>query len=698
MPPSDLYPSHPLPALNIMSVRLFLAAVHLAGVYLSTPVSSFVLTPTGQTLFLDGIPYYAPPDPVTNIASFSNVLQAATEAGGLLPITVVSANSTSYSGKDFAATVADYTARDDVFSAGFLEAVYVQYLTVSRTSEGVNLTSSLNITGPVVTTYTAKDNAIPDGPYFVSATGAVYEAWRLYSDTQGAFFETSIQNGDGTYSVLPANVGGQHLAAAVPSRLYYTATAEKPLAGIRIGVKDIFDIAGMRTSNGNRAWYHFYAPANKTALPVQRLIDAGAIIVGKMATSQFANGETATADWVDYHEPWNPRGDGYQDTSTSSAGPGAGTGAYDWLDITVGSDTGGSIRGPSAMQGVYGNRPSLGLVPLTNVMPMSPESDTAGFLTRHPALWQTAAEVMYETNITISTTYPSLVRTVDWPTTVTTDGDALLINFLSNLTSFLNGTSSDWNITTEWATTRPANATADYQVLLNLTYPILIGKHEVINLRDPFYAAYGAVHDGRLPAIDPTPLIRWNWSDTYPLSAIDDARANNSLFAHWFSSTVLVADEETCSNSLMLYVGSEATTVYRNVYRPAPAVPYGYYSEFQPFPRFLFPPTWVVYSVGYDSRWMMVKADKVFTAGNISPYWGGPDYVLPLGVASYFSSITNHTEYLPVTVDIMAAKGCDGMLFGLVQDLVAAGIIGTPEAGYSGTTGGEILFRREYSM
>ena len=105
-------------------------------------------------------------------------------------------------------------------------------------------------------------------------------------------------------------------------------------------MKDIYDLKGLRTSNGNRAWYHLYPPAENTAFPVQKLIDAGAIIVGKMITSQFANGETATADWVDYHAPFNPRGDGYQDASSSSAGAGAGEGAYDWLDISLGSDTG----------------------------------------------------------------------------------------------------------------------------------------------------------------------------------------------------------------------------------------------------------------------------------------------------------------------------------------------------------------------
>lgn len=70
-----------------------------------------------------------------------------------------------------------------------------------------------------------------------------------------------------------------------------------------------------------------YDVANRSAVAVQNLIDAGAIVVGKMKTSQFANGETATADWVDFHAPFNPRGDGYQDASSSSTGPAAGIGS-----------------------------------------------------------------------------------------------------------------------------------------------------------------------------------------------------------------------------------------------------------------------------------------------------------------------------------------------------------------------------------
>jgi Asp-tRNA(Asn)/Glu-tRNA(Gln) amidotransferase A subunit family amidase len=155
-----------------------------------------------------------------------------------------------------------------------------------------------------------------------------------------------------------------------------------------------------------------------TGTAVQRLIDASALIIDKMKISQFANGETATADWVDYHSPFNIRGDRYQDPSTSSSGPGAGIGAYDWLDISLGSDAGGSIRGPSAVNGCFGNRPSHGLVPLDHVMPLSPDLDTAGFLTRDPYLWHEAAKALYLTNITSNfTSFPKKIPTSGFPTT-----------------------------------------------------------------------------------------------------------------------------------------------------------------------------------------------------------------------------------------------------------------------------------------
>ncbi|KAL5118909.1 hypothetical protein ACEQ8H_003232 [Pleosporales sp. CAS-2024a] len=584
---------------------------------------------TGFTVSLQGVDYFLPPKKIATITG-CEALEVSFEHGAFVPITVIDGSSID---------IASYS-KDDVWQPAFLEAVY---------SQGhVPPNSSYTILGG------AASNTIAPGPYFITAAGHMYEAWRLFSDVQGAFTESTMANGDGSYSVLSAGTVGQHAAVAVPSRLYYTKTADKPLAGVRMGVKDIYDLKGMRTSNGNRAWYWFYPPANYTATPVQNLIDAGAIIVGKMITSQFANGETATADWVDYHEAFNPRGDGYQDTFSSSSGGGAGTAAYPWLDVSLGSDTGGSVRGPSQVQGLFGNRPSHGLVALDHVMPLSPVLDTAGLLARDPALWMEAAKAMYGANLSITNAYPKTIRTLDWPDSTTGVANPLLNSFLGNLTQYLQANVSSYNITAEFGNDNPT--IAPLTTLMNLTYALLITKQQVELVRDPFYAEYAARYDGRRPFVDPVPLARWDWG-VNATETVEMAVHNKTIFMDWANATLLAPSPETCSESLVLYVGSTAEKNPRNAYFDEPGVPFG------------------------------------FSNSRISVMAEVPDFVVPIGEAPYNSTITGHVEYLPVTVDFMAAKGCDGMLFSLMSDLQKNGIVKTVSTGRT-MTGGEILLRR----
>ncbi|KAK1018246.1 hypothetical protein LTR33_019395 [Friedmanniomyces endolithicus] len=75
-------------------------------------------------------------------------------------------------------------------------------------------------------------------------------------------------------------------------------------------------------------------------------------------------------------------------------------------------------------------------------MPLAPELDTAGFLTKDPILWAAAAQVLYEDNVTITHTYPTQIKTYQFPTVSTVPGDDLLIDFVGNLrgTSMSTGT------------------------------------------------------------------------------------------------------------------------------------------------------------------------------------------------------------------------------------------------------------------
>jgi hypothetical protein len=336
-------------------------------------------------------------------------------------------------------------------------------------------------------------------------------------------------------------------------------------------------VAGIKRGCGNRAFYNLYPEANQSALAVQKIIDAGGIIVGKMKTSQFANGEMATADWVDYHSPFNARGDGYSDPSSSSSGPGAGIGAYQWLDLALGSDTGGSIRNPSQVNGCYGNRPTHGLVELTNVMPLSPLMDTAGFLTRDAEIWKTAGEILYTTNLTTFKSFPKTLYTTGFPPNASTEAEGILLDFLAKLESFLSTTSSVLDYDTMWSTSAQANATnaPDLSSLLALTYPTLITKQQWELLGAPFLADYAAANDGRTPFIDPVPEYRWGYGRSKN-TTLEDAVHNKTIFQDWWNESVIPKNEETCSESLLLYPGTLAMPNYRNVYLAPPSLPAGW--------------------------------------------------------------------------------------------------------------------------
>jgi Asp-tRNA(Asn)/Glu-tRNA(Gln) amidotransferase A subunit family amidase len=130
-----------------------------------------------------------------------------------------------------------------------------------------------------------------------------------------------------------------NLAVAIPSRLYYPKVAEKPLNGLRIAIKDNINVAGAKTSGSCKAFGDFYGVRSDSAPAVQRLIDLGVVILGKLGLSQFADAEDPTGDFIDFHAPRSARGDGLRVAGGSSFGCGAATGAYSWIDLTVGTDS-----------------------------------------------------------------------------------------------------------------------------------------------------------------------------------------------------------------------------------------------------------------------------------------------------------------------------------------------------------------------
>ncbi|KAK4151874.1 hypothetical protein C8A00DRAFT_35444 [Chaetomidium leptoderma] len=247
--------------------------------------------------------------------------------------------------------------------------------------------------------------------------------------------------------------------------------------------------------------------------------------------------------------------------------------------------------------------------------------------------------------------YPKTIYTLGFSTTADTPAQRVLIDFANALAKFVNGNVTMLNLTAEWAASKPAeagNVTLDQ--FLNTTYAAvayatLITKDQTALVRDPFYRDYAAAHSNRRPFIDPGPSLRWSYGNSLPATAPSSAQAAKALFQTWFTTHILPptllnnnnnssssSNKNQCSSSLILYPGSEG----------------------EPFPRNL-----------------------VFS--------GVPDSVFPVGgEVAALSAITGVEETLPVVVSVLAARGCDGLLARLAQELVEGGVVRVPPVGASG--------------
>ena len=149
-----------------------------------------------------------------------------------------------------------------------------------------------------------------------------------------------------------------------------------PLHGVPIGLKDLIYTAGVRTTMGS-AFFKDYVP-DYSATVVLRLEEAGAIMVGKTNTHEFAYGPTGDRS---YFGPTRNPHDLDRIPGGSSAGSGAAV-AANLLYGSLGSDTGGSIRIPATLCGVAGMKPTFGRVSKHGVFPLSWTLDHVGPLTR----------------------------------------------------------------------------------------------------------------------------------------------------------------------------------------------------------------------------------------------------------------------------------------------------------------------------
>ena len=166
--------------------------------------------------------------------------------------------------------------------------------------------------------------------------------------------------------------------ARVAERAYKDGTA-RPLEGLPLAVKDLFDTAGVRTTYGSRIYEGHVPLADAEA--VRRAKDAGAIVVGKTLTHEFAWGITSTNPHFPVcRNPWDP-----ERVPGGSSGGSAVALATGAAALALGSDTGGSVRIPAAFCGVSGLKPTYNRISAAGVFPLARSLDHVGPMARTPA-------------------------------------------------------------------------------------------------------------------------------------------------------------------------------------------------------------------------------------------------------------------------------------------------------------------------
>lgn len=157
-----------------------------------------------------------------------------------------------------------------------------------------------------------------------------------------------------------------------------------PLYGIPVGVKDIFHVDGFETRAGSDLPPDVLSGPQATA--VSRLVEAGAIVLGKTVTAEFA--------YFDPGATRNPHDTGHTPGGSSSGS--AAAVAAGLCPLALGTQTIGSVIRPAAYCGVVGVKPSYGRVPTDGVIPAAPSVDTVGYFTQDVAGAKVAAGVLYD--------------------------------------------------------------------------------------------------------------------------------------------------------------------------------------------------------------------------------------------------------------------------------------------------------------
>jgi len=198
-------------------------------------------------------------------------------------------------------------------------------------------------------------------------------------------------------SLLQAGHDGAFVADGFARRPGSNALVDGPLKGLRLAVKDVFQVEGMRCGAGNPAWLAEQPVAGQSAQAVQWLLDAGAEWVGKTVTDELTYSLAGIN--VHYGTPRNPAAPDRLPGGSSSGSVVAVAAGH--ADLALGTDCGGSVRLPASYCGVWGVRPSHGRVAAQGCFTLAHSFDTVGWFARSPEVLSAGLEQLLHSRVAV---------------------------------------------------------------------------------------------------------------------------------------------------------------------------------------------------------------------------------------------------------------------------------------------------------
>ncbi|KAF3996731.1 amidase [Glaciimonas immobilis] len=253
---------------------------------------------------------------------------------------------------------------------------------------------------------------------------ALSEALHHKTITSAALTETALQralatSGEGSRVFTELYETAARAAAQASDLLRASGQTRSPIDGLPISIKDLFDVAGSVTRAGSVA-LNDASPAQVSAVVVQRLVAAGAVIIGRTNMTEFAySGLGINPHYGTPRNPWD-RSVGRIPGGSSS---GAAVSVSDGMAVAgIGSDTGGSIRIPAALCGLTGFKPTANRVSLEGVLPLSAQLDSIGAITNSVSCCATIDAIMAGEPLLPLTPYALRGLRLGLPTTMVLEG------------------------------------------------------------------------------------------------------------------------------------------------------------------------------------------------------------------------------------------------------------------------------------